>query len=207
MDLNRPLGDKININTNDSQYYVHAELLRRNPKFFDIYEHRSVMTIDVGSEVFESFVQWLYNRDLFKHPTGGVQLILGLWFFAAKISCLELQNYAMDWIQDYHQDERMEDSDLRYVFETIKNDYEYTALGDFCGAMLRKRNSEYQFTAVHRFLQAVPGALGPYIFYESLCDDIDELRSDPTRRDKIHLCRFHIHNYNDKICGSKPNVQ
>ncbi|KAF7943057.1 hypothetical protein EAE96_011002 [Botrytis aclada] len=96
MDLDQPLGDKIEINIGNSQYYVHEELLRKNTKFFNIYEHESVMYIDVGSEIFESFVQWLYTRDLFKHPAGGVRVILELWFFAAEISCPELQNYAMD---------------------------------------------------------------------------------------------------------------
>ncbi|TGO12204.1 hypothetical protein BTUL_0092g00040 [Botrytis tulipae] len=122
----------------------------------------------LGSEMFDSFVQWLYNRNLFKHSNGGVRVILELWFFAAKISCPELQNYAMDWIQDYHQDEDwMEDEDLRYVFEMAKGDGGHVALEDFFAAMLR-RNSAEDHMMVRDFFQAAPDALTSYLYYESV---------------------------------------
>ncbi|KAF5876312.1 uncharacterized protein Bfra_002716 [Botrytis fragariae] len=142
MDLNRPLGGKIQINVGNSKYHIHEEPLRRNTESFN-YEHRSVMNIDVGSEVFESFVQWLYNRDLFKHPAGGARVILKLWFFAAKISCPELQK------------SRIQDT----FFETPKDGGEHIALESFCAAMLRQESTEDCFTIVRDFLQAVPVAL------------------------------------------------
>ncbi|KAF7874498.1 uncharacterized protein EAF02_008475 [Botrytis sinoallii] len=165
MELNQSLGKSIQINVGNSEYHVHEELLRKNTKFFDIYERRRVMHIDIGSEMFDSFIQWLYIRGLFKHPTGGVRVILELWFFAAKISCPELQNYAMDWIQDY-QDDWMEESDLIYVFETAKDGGGHNALEDFCAATLREKNAG-DFETVRDFIQAVPVALGPYLYYEN----------------------------------------
>ncbi|KAF7940000.1 uncharacterized protein EAE98_000127 [Botrytis deweyae] len=166
MELNQPLGRRIQINVGNSEYHVHEELLRKNTKFFDIYERRRIMHIDISSEMFDSFIQWLYIRNLFKHPTGGVRVILELWFFAAKISCPELQNYAMDWIQDYHQDDWMQESNLIYVFETAKDDGGHNALEDFCVATLRQKNAGC-FETVRDFIQAVPVALGPYLHYEN----------------------------------------
>ncbi|KAF7884046.1 hypothetical protein EAF00_011358 [Botryotinia globosa] len=147
MDLNRPLGKKIEINVgNRSEYHVHEDLLRRDTKFFDIYEYGSVINIwtDVGSEMFDSLVQWLYSRDIFKHQNGGVR------------------------IQDYHQDEDwMEDEDLRYVFEMAKRDGGPVALEDFFAAMLRRKTAE-DHIMVRDFLQSSPDALTSYICYESV---------------------------------------
>ncbi|THV51294.1 hypothetical protein BGAL_0116g00260 [Botrytis galanthina] len=167
MDLNQPLGDKIQINVGSSIYHIHEGLLRRDTKFFEIYEYGGFLNIDVGSDMFDSFAQWLYNRDLFKHPNGGVRVILELWFFAAKISCPELQNYAMDWIQDYHHSEdSMEESELRYVFETAKDGGGHKTLEDYCAAILRQKSAE-DFEMVCDFLQEVPVALSSYLYYES----------------------------------------
>lgn len=204
--VNIVVRDKIQINVGNSKYQIHEGLLRRDTKFFEIYEYGVFLNIDVGSEMFDSFAQWLYSRDIFKHPNGGVRVILELWFFAAKISCPELQNYAMDWIQDYHHSEdSMEESELRYVFETAKDGGGHKTLEDYCAAMLRQKSIE-DFEMVCDFLQEVPVALSSYLYYEAVCEDIDQLRFDPTCRDKNHLCRFHIHNDDDMICESKPNV-
>ncbi|KAF7942932.1 uncharacterized protein EAE97_006386 [Botrytis byssoidea] len=98
----------------------------------------------------------------------------------------KLQNYALDWIQDYHQGEDwMENEDLRYAFEMAKGDGGYVALAAFFAAMLRQKSAEDHMMA-RDFLQAVP-ALGPYLYYESVCGGIDQLRFNPKYRDHNHL--------------------
>ncbi|TEY87456.1 hypothetical protein BOTCAL_0002g00650 [Botryotinia calthae] len=110
----------------------------------------------------------------------------------------------MNWIRDYYQYKWVENPDLRYGFETTAGENSHNALENFCASMLCKRNAECQFNAVRDFLQEVPVAIGSYLYYEYLCEDMDELCFDPRCRDQTHLCRFHIHD-DDKIYESKPN--
>lgn len=139
------------------------------------------MRIDAGSDMFDVFVQWLYSGHFFKFPDGGILVLLKLWFFAAKISCLKLQNCTMDLVQDYHRQMWMKDEEMNYLFETAKYDEDEHALKKYCAAKLHYRNSQGGYLYFRDFLTECPSAIGPYIYYEQQCDDIHKLKhKDPT---------------------------
>ncbi|KAI9645422.1 hypothetical protein NHQ30_006161 [Ciborinia camelliae] len=209
MDVNQPPGEKVQIDIGQDSYDIDVDLLSKDMDFFGNFDRNSV-AIDSTPEMFEIFVMWLYTRRFIKLPT--IKVAVELWIFADKISCQKLQNFTMDFIQDFYQStpEWMTADELEYTFEATNNGgSEIPPLETFCAAQLHYHNSFSSYLAVRDILSKVPAAIVPYLLFEANCDDIDELKNlDPSSRTKSNLCRFHKHDgENDffSVCESKPN--
>ncbi|KAF7899309.1 uncharacterized protein EAF01_008522 [Botrytis porri] len=120
--------------------------------------------------------------------------VLELWLFAEKIKCIKLQNYSVNFIQEYYlQDAVFIDFiDLKYVAGATKHDYARdNPLRKFCALQLHYQNNNGEHEAVHQAILNSSDIINLYLEYEGTYWLDSEF--DPRSRGINFSCEFHVH--------------